>query len=114
AAKAGVGLVVAAGADVVTPGVFANVAQNTATAIGTATSTLGAGLPTGALTSGSIGNLVLTDSSGLTNRSAFSTAQLTETNAGAHTAVSTIIADNIASIIINGGIQLANITPSGV
>jgi len=113
-AAAGSGLVVDAGADVVAAGYVATVTQNAAASISVGATT-GTSLATGAITSGSIGNVVLVDSSGSTNRSGFNTSNITENNVGAHAAgVSTIIADNIASIVVNGGVQLLNVTPTGV
>jgi hypothetical protein len=99
---AGTGLMILSGVDLIANGSALTAAQAGAAASGTA------------LTSGSIGTVTLNDLGGAVARSAFNSATLTEVNTAASVGGSVIMADTMGQIKVNTGINILDITPTGL
>lgn len=67
-----------------------------------------------ALTAGSIGAITMNDLAGAVTRTAFTSNVLTENNTAAVNGGSVIMADSIGKIIVNTGVELVNVTPTGL
>lgn len=98
---AGVGLLIGSGVDLSANGVFASGAGNAAIDAPTA------------LTAGSIGTLTLNDVNGGIYATLFNNSAVQDDGAVATTGASAIAADSIAKIIVNGAVELRNVTPTG-